>query len=524
MKKLMRRLLSVVAALTIVLAMAVPAMAATISINNAVDGETYSAYKLLNYTASTDGKAYSYYLTKAQYDNGDYGAALVTAGFQFDQSADGTQYILKNAIDLKADDIINGITEKESNGNVKVKDTIANGALDKSTVTASESSATFDDLDEGYYVLTSTTGSLVTLKRRDEDAIVYDKNEKPTVEKTAKTEGGATDGSSANVGDTIDYSVVLHAKKGATNYVFHDDLSAGLTLVPDSLTVYLVNDSNNPVPAGPNTYIVDTFNLNDAASTTNGEKETTDVKITFADSYIANLMTGDTKAVDITISYKAKVNDSAKSIDKVTNKATIDFGHNDSSSFDQIETKLFGFGLKKVDGSDKNEDGSYKTFLDGVQFTLTKIADSKTYYYNSSATGTESVWTTTAPKAGSNGKYTGAVLETENGGKLAINGVAAGNYVLTEVYALPGYNLLAKPVNVTIDNNGKLTATGAVTASNVDAKNSTTGTIDAFSVENNKGGILPSTGGMGTTIFYALGAALAIGAGVILVTRKRLSK
>ena len=45
-----------------------------------------------------------------------------------------------------------------------------------------------------------------------------------------------------------------------------------------------------------------------------------------------------------------------------------------------------------------------------------------------------------------------------------------------------------------------------------------------INVVNNSGATLPETGGIGTTIFYAAGALLVVGAGVLLVTKKRMNK
>ena len=47
------------------------------------------------------------------------------------------------------------------------------------------------------------------------------------------------------------------------------------------------------------------------------------------------------------------------------------------------------------------------------------------------------------------------------------------------------------------------------------------GTVNVV-VENNSGAALPETGGIGTTIFYVVGAILVIGAGVILISRRRM--
>ena len=118
-----------------------------------------------------------------------------------------------------------------------------------------------------------------------------------------------------------------------------------------------------------------------------------------------------------------------------------------------------------------------------------------------------------------------------------VNGVKTGDYSITETEAPKGYNKLTAPVTVTATKTGE-TRTSTITYLDADgkiaAKETTGGSTVLVTIEelaatsivvvNQTGAELPSTGGMGTTIFYALGAALAIGAGIILVTRKRLSK
>lgn len=115
---------------------------------------------------------------------------------------------------------------------------------------------------------------------------------------------------------------------------------------------------------------------------------------------------------------------------------------------------------------------------------------------------------------------TEGVVDTITTGELVINGLADGTYYLTETKAPKGYNLLREPVNVTIDHkdvNGKLTETSFV------ADQTQTDTSGLVKVENNAGAELPSTGGIGITVFYVLGSAMALGAVILLVTKKRMA-
>ena len=111
-------------------------------------------------------------------------------------------------------------------------------------------------------------------------------------------------------------------------------------------------------------------------------------------------------------------------------------------------------------------------------------------------------------------------ITTGETGELVINGLADGIYYLTETKAPRGYNLLREPVKVKIDHttaNGKLTETSFV------ADQTQTDTSGLVKVENNAGAELPSTGGIGTTVFYVLGSAMALGAVILLVTKKRMA-
>ena len=128
-------------------------------------------------------------------------------------------------------------------------------------------------------------------------------------------------------------------------------------------------------------------------------------------------------------------------------------------------------------------------------------------------------------------------ITTPENGVIIVKGVKSGSYKITEVTAPAGYNKLTAPVaveakktgqistntTVYLDENGNITntETDKKTEVNVDIPNIA---ATAVVVVNKAGTELPSTGGMGTTIFYVLGAVLVVGAGVLLVTKKRMSQ
>lgn len=102
-------------------------------------------------------------------------------------------------------------------------------------------------------------------------------------------------------------------------------------------------------------------------------------------------------------------------------------------------------------------------------------------------------------------------------GKFNIVGLDAGTYTLVETSTPSGYNT-CEPITVIIS------------ATHTENEEGTGATTDLTSsqnmnntVENKKGSTLPTTGGMGTTIFYVVGSILVLGAAILLITKKRMS-
>ena len=103
---------------------------------------------------------------------------------------------------------------------------------------------------------------------------------------------------------------------------------------------------------------------------------------------------------------------------------------------------------------------------------------------------------------------------------IAVEGLDADTYYLEETKAPGGYNKLAGPVKVEIFHT--VTDEGAHMTNTL--KQGETGTkVARVEIENKSGTELPSTGGIGTTIFYVLGSILVIGAVVLLIAKKRMS-
>ena len=483
MKKLMRKLLAVVAALTMVLGMSgLTAFAATnltITIDNAVNGEKYQLYKVFD-AKVVDGRATN--------------------------DANGIRYTVP---DRKTLDANNGWFSVDKAGNVTAKDG-AEAALSSddfknwvktfgtpvgAAKTAADGKVEWVGLSDGYYYITTTTGSLVTVTSIAPNAIVKEKNTVSAVDdKTAtlvensrgsvntKNNDTKTAGHLvvAEVGSTVDFTATVNLGKGAKNVKFHDTMSDGLKLVADSIQV--------------------TGLLEGVTAQTLTTPEETD---TFTIQFNGNV----SEDAKVTITYKATVTSDALTKDAATNKAHITYGEQNTTTqekeVDVYNAKItVDKTIAGLTGEQKLDEG------DEAQFVLTrKNADGTTQYYKYTAA-------TIDPAADAKVEW---VTDVKDATKLSFNsahdtraftGLANGEYTVVESNVPKGY-LKAEDKTFTIKD--------ADTTIQSDREQTDT-------VTNKKGSALPSTGGMGTTIFYVLGAALVIGAGVVLVTRRRLSK
>lgn len=443
-------------AVVMMMAMTVTTFAASIEVKDVLDGETYTAYKILNYTDNgKTGKerSASYYLSSAEYTQ--IGSVLEAAGFHFTASSDKTQYFVDNAETFDA---------SAAAAYLGAHVTDLGDALGKKTATGANKKAEFTDLATGYYFVTSTAGSLCALHEDTEIAEVVEKNTVTTPDKKQGTETGkySNDQLDLMIGSTVYYDAEIIIGKGA-NYqlVGKDTLDAGLTLDQNSITVKVGDTAV------------------DAANYTIDPISAQGFTITFPAAYVSTLNEGNI----IKIEYTAKVNENA--VVRGQNKNTFDLDYSKQHTTDNTVVKTYDAQVKKIDATTKQflEGAGFKLYdaaTGGNQITVAK--DDTGYYVDANAD--EEIMITSAEGAN-------------------IRGLAPGTYYLEETTVPKGYNKLAtrQPVVVTKD------ATAAV----------------EISVENNAGSVLPSTGGIGTTLFYVIGAALVLGSGVLMVSKKRMS-
>ena len=239
---------------------------------------------------------------------------------------------------------------------------------------------------------------------------------------------------------------------------------------------------------------VDASNYTVTAPATDGHT----FDITFTQKFCDTLKAND----QIVISYTATLNENAV-IAGDGNPNTSKLSYGDGSVTPDSQTTTYTWD---VDVFKYTKNGEAEAALAGATFTLSMSNTGA----NPIALISEDNNVYRVAKTGETGTVT--AITTDATGKFTIKGLDADTYYLTETAAPAGYNKLAGPVTIAIGEDGVVNATD-------DNPNGVT----EVKVLNQSGTELPSTGGMGTTVFYVVGGILVVGAVVLLVARKRMA-
>lgn len=480
--------------LTLAFTSVTPALAATITINNAAVGETYTAYKLFDVTRGAgkdtipgnEDDTYAYYT-----DNEELVSKLQQAhdlDLVFTKAASGDVWYVSGLDDAHEAAGLAEFIHNNWDVDVNFSTVLEDGlGAENGTITTE---------DPGYYFVTSSLGSLCALNTAADSVQINEKNAKPSINKKVweDSKGQYVDGeefATIDVSDEIKYQLTVNTGTGSglgtgvdADYVITDALPAGITFIDDSVTIGDWNAETD-------------YNVNYVA-------ETNTLTITLHQSKLATI--GENH--DIVIEYKADADGELSMGDLHTNTVTLSYKQQKVS--DSASVKTYGLGgtadgtptITKVDG-DNNE-----TKLPGVKFVLQNNTTGKFATFNSAhyLTG----WVDNQQKA--------TPLVTDENGNIFAYGLDADTYILTETETLPGYNLLNDTITADIDVDGNVTYQYT---SEVDDDDPNTNAGSSIMIENHAGSLLPSTGGMGTTALYAVGAVLVVGAGVTLVVRRR---
>lgn len=528
--KRIKKLAALMVAAMMALAMSITAFAQTvklnpadtddakITINNAAKGETYSIYKLFDATVSEDGKI-AYQCT-----------GEIPEGLKDFFSKDTSNNV------KPADSIL----DKDSAGDTKMTEELK-AALEAWAADATETNSAksdgsvleFTGLPYGYYVMTTTHESdaedgedakaAITVTSTQPDASIYDKNvNEPSVVKTVEKE-------SYSIGDTVKYTATFDT----TNYMGEGENAKQVInyLISDTLPEFLSDATVTSITIGGEAYTVD-----NKAPQFDDKKQ---IMIPWADKEADGSYTSlYAQGAQIVMTYEAVLtsttNINAVDTNTVSIRPYVDNGPGtpeggkpwDEDWKDTAKIATYAAAIKKVDESGNALAGATFTIKGLVVEAVTgETGVYKVVSYNPAANAAES-----------------AELSTDENGKLYIVGLAKDvKLTVTEFKAPDGYNKLTETVELTpqvleesiyetsgerhYDKDGNLVSESVTEGTTVTVtKNLSDLDAGALEIENNQGSLLPSTGGIGTTIFYIVGAVLVIGAGVILVAKKRMSK
>lgn len=463
----------------------------SITIFNPAQGKTYEVFKLLDvvedesdlenngfiYKLTAD--AWADFITNVQDGSGKNYFNLFENG--------GTKYVLAN------ENLKGGIADFAAKAKVYAE----TNKLDpiKTAKAEAEGALEISGLDLGYYLVRSDLGILCSLDTTAPNAEVKEKNEATVIVKNV--EDTAKKQNVAEIGTYVKFTIRITVKdKAPVNYKLVDEMTDGLSFV---------NNETYPLTVTVNGSALAAENYNVAETT-----EPRGFTLAFnnnAEGSASILKTGDV----VTVTYYAQINENAKIADEANvNKAKVEYGTNSHTEYDTTETYVWKMNIVKYTMEQETEKklagATFQLSRDAAGAEVIKLVKvNDTTYRLALPTETDTAVDT---------------ITTGETGELVINGLADGTYYLTETKAPKGYNLLREPVKVTIghkDANGKLTETSFV------ADQTEMDTSGVVKVENNAGAELPSTGGIGTTVFYVLGSAMALGAVILLVTKKRMA-
>lgn len=515
----MKKMFALILAIVMVMGLATTAFAAeeietgSITINGAHTEYTYEIYKILDlysFNKNPDSESYGAYSYKVNETWKDFFATEYCQKYFAVNDADYVSLVEGNTLAADIAAFAQEALKWAKDHNITPEKSTKNEGDYTTGTTNDVDYIKFSNLPLGYYLIDSDVGALCGLTTTDKDASVLAKNNPPTQEKQVQEDstGYWGDENTADIGQTVNFRATIQVHTGAQNYIFHDYMEEGLTFDASSVKVELVE----PGAAGTGTttialeagtdYVLNTADdltcstkTGDSCSVCGTEHEGCTFEIAFTNAGIAKFNTND----KIIIYYSAVLNENAKISDANVNKSRLEYGEGYCSGWDDTKTYTYSIDIVKTNGVNTLIDGAkfeiYDVAEDGTALTFVKLEDGS--YRRATADDEETV----------------TEIEVKNG-KVTVSGFDNGTYYLEETVAPVGYNKLSSRQSFTIS--GK----------NLSAYFSEEGVYTTGSgvwVVNQSGTMLPETGGMGTTLFYVFGVVLVAAAGILLVTKKRMT-
>lgn len=496
----MKRTMAILLALIMVFALAAPVMASgsgQITVNDAVKDQTYSIYRIFDLESFDASKTNAFAYTV----NPNWKTFIDSGAAQDYISVDKGYVTWKDSADAAAFAKLALAYAKDNK--------IAAVASEKAT----SETVVFTGLDYGYYLVDSSLGALCALNTTKPDATVNEKNSAPTLEKKVFNGTKWVDSTTANRGEEVKFRITVTVGEGAENYTIHDYMNSALKF-----------NANTSVKLNGTDVGTDSYQL--VTAQTCGERvdnNSCTFEIQFTKAFCESLNQGD----KITVEYSAINNNGAGTVENYSN---LSYGDGNTTVVDKAEVNTYSFLIVKWDGryTDITFDNAknavlytakFKLYDQGgtaIQFIAPKQTEIDSCWYGDKFQSLRyEVWNESVDSTKSENTKTDTIVA----GFSEIQGLKAGIYYLEEVQAPDGFNKIAGRIAITISDKGVATIDGNKGSLVVDSSDDTR----AFAIVNNTGAELPSTGGIGTTIFYVVGGILMLGAAVILVTRKKVS-
>lgn len=568
--KRIKKFISVIVAMAMALTMALPVMASgvqpTKKINiqlpeGILDGHTYSAYQIFT---GIEDPAKDNTLGDVEWGDGINSQTFIEA-LKASKNL-GAKFQTVTASDalsaLAVADVLGTLNESEA---IEVAQIAYENKKEPGTPLVEGE----NDMVSGYYLIVDTTeeGEDVynaALLQATSNVQIQIKTDKPEVTKKIVSGDQLVDYNDAAMGGTVTYKISSNVPDMTQykNYKFQivDTLSKGLTYNENTLNVKVTRGED------------------DVTGEYTSQKQTNTDGTTTITILFKNFKTSYEKGDLIEVSYTATLNkDAIVGVSGNENKVKLEYSANpnevgEGDEFDDNDVKgetpedvvityVTGVKILKYDGADDTK----TKVLEGAQFSITgeklvqglvtgtvfeEVTDGTGEYYKLKD---NKGYTKTEPTPSTKDQYDSdkvykkvekddlVTLKTEGvdfvaevgqDGILSIKGLSAGTYTIQEIKAPDGYNLLRDPITLVItcttdegdaESGTKCTWSATKDGHSLDSFDEATG-LFGLDVPNNQGAQLPETGGIGTTIFYIVGSILVVGAAILLVTKKRMSK
>lgn len=456
----------------------------SIEINGTTSGKTYEIYKIFDLTYSGSNVAYT-----------------IDSDWSTFFEGEGDNYIVDTNSDELNPITIGNTTKYINITSDNIEEFTKKALIYATTLTGNDAEAvadaetlTFTNLALGYYLvypkgatdIKDGNGTICSITSTLPNAIVNIKANYPTIEKTV-------DDQNVEVGQLVMFTITgkVPDTTGYETYTYQikDTMTTGLEL-DSTVANFTVKFGENPIEVSP-------------VYTDNGFTLTIDM-VNYQE-YIGK---------DITITYKARVTEEAVNSSTTRNSATLTYSNDPKTdtTFTTPEEVVYVFSSEikviKVDATDtniklagasfviKNEEGLYYQAIDSDDNIITNTITTEELI--------SVKWIDDINKA--------TVLVTDESGIITFKGIENGTYYLVETKAPDGYNKLDNPVTVLV---GLVKDDGTISDEVVVSHEEI--------VENNSGIALPSTGGIGTTLFIIVGSLLTLISVVIMITNKRMT-